>query len=143
MSHAFALRVYYEDTDLAGIVYYANYLKFIERARTEWVRGLGVDQRTLQGAGIVFAVRRIEADYLRPARFDDELVVATAVQSLSGARIVLQQDITRGAERLFAAAVVLVCLTDSGHPARLPVDLRRRLGPAMHNGGGDAADQLS
>ncbi len=142
MSHAFAMRVYYEDTDLAGIVYYANYLKFIERARTEWVRGLGVDQRTLKGAGIVFAVRRIEADYLRPARFDDELVVATAVQSLTGARIVLQQDITRGAERLFAAVVVLVCLTDSGHPARLPVDLRRRLGPAMHKGGGDAADQL-
>ena len=69
-------RVYYEDTDLAGIVYYANYLKFIERARTEWVRGLGVDQVALRAEhGIVFAVRRVEADYLRPARFDDELVV--------------------------------------------------------------------
>jgi acyl-CoA thioester hydrolase len=132
MSHAFGLRVYYEDTDLAGIVYYANYLKFIERARTEWVRGLGVDQRALKAAGLVFAVRRIEADYLRPARFDDDLMVDTAVQSLTGARIVLQQDISRGAERLFAAQVVLVCLTDSGHPARLPVDLRRRLAPAMH-----------
>ena len=143
VTHAFALRVYYEDTDLAGIVYYANYLKFIERARTEWVRGLGVDQRQLRSeAGIVFAVRRIEADYLRPARFDDELVVATAVQSLTGVRIVLQQDITRGAERLFAAQVVLVCLTDSGHPARLPVDLRRLLAPALHQGGGNAAGQL-
>jgi acyl-CoA thioester hydrolase len=127
MSHAFALRVYYEDTDLAGIVYYANYLKFIERARTEWVRGLGVDQRALKAAGLVFAVRRVEADYLRPARFDDELVVHTAVQSLTGARIVLQQEITRGPERLFAAQVVLVCLTDSAQPARLPAELRRVL----------------
>ena len=136
MTHAFGLRVYYEDTDLAGIVYYANYLKFIERARTEWVRGLGVDQRRLRSeVGIVFAVRRIEADYLRPARFDDELVVATAVQSLTGVRIVLQQDITRGGERLFAAQVVLVCLTDSGQPARLPVDLRRLLASAIHQGG--------
>ena len=127
MSHAFALRVYYEDTDLAGIVYYANYLKFIERARTEWVRGLGVDQRALKAAGLVFAVRRVEADYLRPARFDDELVVQTVVTSVTGARIVLQQDITRGLERLFAAQVVLVCLLDSGQPARLPPELRRVL----------------
>lgn len=127
MSHAFALRVYYEDTDLAGIVYYANYLKFIERARTEWVRGLGVDQRALKAAGLVFAVRRVEADYLRPARFDDELVVQTVVTSVTGARIVLQQDITRGPERLFAAQVVLVCLLDSGQPARLPAELRRVL----------------
>lgn len=127
MSHAFALRVYYEDTDLAGIVYYANYLKFIERARTEWVRGLGVDQRALKVAGLVFAVRRVEADYLRPARFDDELVVQTVVTSVTGARIVLQQDITRGLERLFAAQVVLVCLLDSGQPARLPPELRRVL----------------
>jgi acyl-CoA thioester hydrolase len=130
MSHAFALRVYYEDTDLAGIVYYANYLKFIERARTEWVRGLGVDQRALKAAGLVCAVRRVEADYLRPARFDDELVVQTVVTSVTGARIVLQQDITRGDERLFAAQVVLVCLSDSGQPARLPPELRRVLGRA-------------
>ena len=74
MTHQFTLRVYYEDTDLAGIVYYANYLKFIERARTEWVRGLGVDQGRLRAEdGVVFAVRRVEADYLRPAKFDDEL----------------------------------------------------------------------
>ena len=68
MTHEFTLRVYYEDTDLAGIVYYANYLKFIERGRSEWVRTLGVDQGALRAeAGIVFAVRRVEADYLRPA----------------------------------------------------------------------------
>ena len=142
MAHLFALRVYYEDTDLAGIVYYANYLRFIERARTEWVWGLGVDQRALKAGGLVFAVRRIEADYLRPARFDDELVVQTTVQSVTGARIGLQQDVWRGVERLFAAQLVLVCLTDSGHPARLPVDMRQMLATAVHLGGGDAADTL-
>ena len=112
MSHSFALRVYYEDTDLAGIVYYANYLKFIERARSEWVRALGVDQTRLKAEqGVVFAVRRVEADYLRPARFDDELYVATDLQTISGARIELRQEVWRGAERLFTASVTLVCLS--------------------------------
>lgn len=125
--HHFALRVYYEDTDLAGIVYYANYLKFIERARTEWVRGLGIDQGALKAeTGIVFAVRRIEADYLRPARFDDLLRVETALVQATGARIVLQQDVWRGEERLFAAQVTLVCLTDQGAAARLPAALRAK-----------------
>jgi len=125
VTHHFALRVYYEDTDLAGIVYYANYLRFIERARTEWVRGLGVDQVRLKAeSGIVFAVRRIEADYLRPAKFDDALRVETRLTALTGARLHLAQDVLRGAERLFAAKVVLVCLTDSGHPARLPPEVR-------------------
>ena len=90
MTHRFACRVYYEDTDLAGIVYYANYLKFIERARSEWVRDLGVDQIDLRARqGLVFAVRRIEADYLSPARFDDVLQVETRLAGLTGARIIL------------------------------------------------------
>jgi acyl-CoA thioester hydrolase len=119
------IRVYYEDTDLAGIVYYANYLKFIERARTEWVRELGIDQGALKAeTGIVFAVRRVEADYLRPARFDDLLRVETALVQVTGARIVVQQDVWRGEERLFAAQVTLVCLTDQGAAARLPAALR-------------------
>jgi acyl-CoA thioester hydrolase len=125
MPHEHSLRVYYEDTDLAGIVYYANYLKYIERARTEWVRSLGIDQvRMKADAGIVFAVRRVEADYLRPAKFDDLLRVETALVQVSGARIVLAQDVWRGEERLFASQVTLVCLTDQGAPARLPADLR-------------------
>lgn len=128
MPHRHTLRVYYEDTDLAGIVYYANYLRFIERARTEWVRMLGVDQARLRAeAGIVFAVRRVEADYLRPARFDDELVVETRLLALTGARIRLAQDVMRGDERLFAAEVTLVCLTATGAPARLPRDIAARL----------------
>jgi len=122
------IRVYYEDTDLAGIVYYANYLKFIERARTEWVRSLGVDQSALKrDEGIVFAVRRVEADYLRPARFDDALVVTTALVEIGGARIVLDQTVERDSERLFAARVVLVCLSDAGAAARVPAALRGKL----------------
>lgn len=125
MPHCFALRVYYEDTDLAGIVYYANYLKFIERGRSEWVRSLGIDQGRLRtDQGIVFAVRRVEADYLRPAKFDDDLVVETRVMVVTGARIMLQQIVLRGAERLFSAVVTLVCLTDAGVAARVPVDMR-------------------
>ena len=133
MTHRFGVRVYYEDTDLAGIVYYANYLKFIERARTEWVASLGVDQMELRTrAGIVFAVRRVEADYLRPAKFGDDLVVETRLQSLGGARIVLEQVVLRGAERIFAAVVTLVCLGDDGHAARLPVEVRAKLSGPLH-----------
>lgn len=126
MSHVFQLRVYYEDTDLAGIVYYANYLKFIERARSEWVRGIGVDQVALKAEqGIVFAVRRVEADYLSPGRFDDLLDVVTQVQSLSGARIVLTQNVSRGDAVLFKSLVTLVCVGSDGRPTRLPADIRQ------------------
>nr|WP_319247374.1 tol-pal system-associated acyl-CoA thioesterase [uncultured Celeribacter sp.] len=128
MTHTFPFHVYYEDTDLAGIVYYANYLKFIERARTEWVRELGIDQVALkEEEGLVFAVRRVEADYLSPAKFDDDLTVTTDLEAMSGARIVLSQNVLRGEERLFAAQVTLVALTATGHPARLPAVLRRNL----------------
>ncbi len=133
MTHRFGLRVYYEDTDLAGIVYYANYLKFIERARTEWVASLGVDQMVLKAEqGIVFAVRRVEADYLRPAKFGDDLVVETTLQALGGARIVLEQVVLRGGERVFVAVVTLVCLSEDGHAVRLPAEVRARLSGPLH-----------
>lgn len=133
MHHTFQCRVYYEDTDLAGIVYYANYLKFIERARTEWVASLGIDQMALRAAeGIVFAVRRVEADYLRPARFGDDLVVQTHLQSMGGARLALEQVITRGGERLFVALVTLVCLTEAGGAVRVPAGVRARLQRLLH-----------
>jgi acyl-CoA thioester hydrolase len=122
------LRVYYEDTDLAGIVYYANYLKFIERARSEWVRGLGIDQALLRAKqGIVFAVRRVEADYLRPAVFDDVLSVQTVLADHSGARLVLDQAVLRGEQTLFTARVTLVCLTAAGTATRFPTALRTAL----------------
>jgi len=126
--HTFPLRVYYEDTDLAGIVYYANYLKFIERARSEWVRGLGVDQALLRAEhGLVFAVRRVEADYLRPALFDNVLTVQTTLSEHSGARLVLDQAVLRGAQTLFTARVTLVCLTAAGTATRFPSALRTAL----------------
>jgi len=124
--HIFACRVYYEDTDLAGIVYYANYLKFIERARSEWVAELGIDQIAMKaGEGVVFAVRRVEADYLSPARFGDVLEVATSVEQARLARIVLRQEVRRGGEPLFSALVTLVALGADGRPQRLPEPLRR------------------
>ena len=129
MSHLFETRVYYEDTDLAGIVYYANYLKFIERARTELVRSQGIDQTRLkEETGIVFAVRRVEADYLAPARFDDVLTVETFPEAMTTARVTLVQRVLRGDTLLFDARVTLVALASDGRPTRLPAELRRALG---------------
>lgn len=119
--HEFRTRVYYEDTDLAGIVYYANYLKFIERARTEWVRELGIDQAEVKARdGIVFAVRRIEADYLSPARFDDLLLIRTFPVEVRGAQLTVEQQVLHEGQRLFLARVTLVALKENGRPARLP-----------------------
>ena len=125
MTHHFPIRVYYEDTDLAGIVYYANYLKFIERARSEWVRELGIDQVAMKADGFVFAVRRIEADYLLSARFDDMLQVETMLQENTGVRLVLRQEVSRGGVPLFVAMVTLVCLNAAGGIVRLPDAIRR------------------
>jgi acyl-CoA thioester hydrolase len=127
MTHTLPIRVYYEDTDMAGIVYYANYLRYIERARSDWVRGLGIDQNVMKTQGLVFAVRRVEADYLMPARLDDELVVETEVLQVTGARLVMDQVVRRGTDRLFHAIVTIVVITDSGHPARMPANIRQML----------------
>jgi acyl-CoA thioester hydrolase len=125
LAHRFPVRVYYEDTDLAGIVYYANYLKFIERGRSEWVRAIGIDQVALRrDEGVVFAVRRVEADYLRPAHFDDELMVETELKLLGGARIVLRQSVLRGGDTLFEAVVTLVSISSEGRAVRLSDRLR-------------------
>lgn len=123
--HHFRLRVYYEDTDLAGIVYYANYLKFIERARSEWVRELGIDQLSLKAEGLVFAVRRVEADYLAPARFDDLLVVETSQEQATPARLVVRQVVKRSETVLFSALVTIICMDGAGKPVRLPAAIRR------------------
>ena len=122
--HRFPVRVYYEDTDLAGIVYYANYLKFIERARSEWVREIGVDQRAMKADGIVFAVRRVEADYIAPAFFEDDLIVETMPISMTPARLVLGQLVLRQDMVLFRSEITLVALEDGGKPLRLPDALR-------------------
>jgi acyl-CoA thioester hydrolase len=125
MTHRFPIRVYYEDTDMGGIVYYANYLKYIERARSAWVREMGIDQNEMREKdGVVFAVRRVEADYLGPAKFDDELEVRTVTQAVTGARLVMEQQVARGGQVLFSAVVTIVCIGEGGTPARLPANIR-------------------
>ncbi|MEZ5716852.1 MAG: tol-pal system-associated acyl-CoA thioesterase [Paracoccaceae bacterium] len=121
MIYRLPIRVYYEDTDMAGIVYYANYLRYIERGRSEWVREVGLDQNRMKDEdGIVFAVRRVEADYLAPARLDDELVVETWVESRKPVRMVMGQEVKRGEQVLFRAMVTVICMTLQGKPVRLP-----------------------
>ncbi len=128
MSHKFAIRVYYEDTDMGGIVYHANYLKYIERARSDWVKTLGIDQNNMRADdGLIFAVRRVEAEYLAPALYDDELEVETTTQSVTGARLVMDQMVRRGADLLFSAQITIVCINQAGQPARLPANIRRML----------------
>ena len=117
----FQCRVYYEDTDLAGIVYYANYLKFIERARSEWVRSVGLDQNVLRkDHGIVFAVRKVEADYLKSAKFDDLLTITTELKNKTRVRLKFCQHVYRGNELIFTAILEIVPLGVSGHLMKLP-----------------------
>ncbi|WP_299826726.1 tol-pal system-associated acyl-CoA thioesterase [uncultured Roseobacter sp.] len=122
--HRFRIRVYYEDTDMAGIVYHANYLRYIERARSDWVRDIGIDQLAMKTKGVVFAVRRIEADYLQSARFDDTLEVETTLIHLTPARMVMRQKVRRDDDLLFAADVTIACIGAGGKPTRLPAELR-------------------
>ena len=116
------IRVYWEDTDAGGVVYYANYLKFIERARTEWLSALGLEQdRLLREHRIVFVVRRVEIDYLSPARFNDRLSVRCELAELGRASLVMQQQVWRGDERLLAAVVRVACVEhERVRPARIP-----------------------
>ena len=124
MIHEFPVTVYYEDTDMAAIVYYANYLRFIERARSDWVREAGIDQLAMKEAGVVFAVRRVEADYVAPARFDDVLEVRTSMDSMSAAKMVMTQEVWREEQLVFTAKVQIVCIGAQGKPVRLPAECR-------------------
>lgn len=124
----FWLRVYYEDTDLAGIVFYANYLRFIERARTEVLIEAGVDQAALrEETGLVFVVRRVEADYLAPARFQDRLRVTTRLLEIGGSFVDLGQDVWREETALFRSTVRLVAIGAGGRPIRVPEVARTAL----------------
>ena len=123
MTHRFPVQVYYEDTDMAGIVYHANYFRYIERGRSEWVRELGLDQNAMREKGLVFVVRRIEADYLAPARFEDRLEVVTELASLTRVKMGLTQTVYRGETALFRAQVTVVCMTQAGRPVGLPAEI--------------------
>ncbi|MCF6306218.1 MAG: tol-pal system-associated acyl-CoA thioesterase [Rhodobacteraceae bacterium] len=127
MIHIHPLRVYYEDVDLAGIVYYANYLRYAERGRSEMVRGLGISQNAMKAADRVFVVTRVVADYRTPARYDDELTVETVISSLKGATMVMDQRILRGETLRFEASVTVACMSLSGKVRRFPADIRQKL----------------
>lgn len=119
------IRVYFEDTDVGGVVYYANYLKYLERARTEWLRALGFDQgRLMAETGLGFAVRSISAEYLKPARLDDRLTVTSRVASHGRVQVVFDQRIERGEELLMTATVRIACMDlGRGKAAPMPNDI--------------------
>ena len=124
--HVLAVRVYWEDTDAGGIVYYANYLRYAERARSELLRTIGIDQRALADeTGLLFAVRRVEVDYLAPARLDDILEVVTTVTEARGASVTMSQDVRRAGETLVQLAVVVACVNVRGRATRFPPSLAR------------------
>lgn len=127
--HKHGLRVYYEDTDSGGVVYYANYLKFLERGRTEFLRALGFGQRLLaEETGLAFAVRSLTAEYLKPARLDDELLVITAIEALGRAQVTFVQSIARSDEILLTAKVRVACLDlAKGKPAAIPKDIHEKI----------------
>lgn len=124
MTHRFDIRIFYEDTDMAGVVYYANYLRYIERARSDIVEQLGLDQRAMRAAGQVFVVTRVEADYLAAARFGDRLTVETTHHAAGPVRWVFDQDVLREGAVIFRAKVTAVLMTTEGKPLRLPASLR-------------------
>lgn len=127
MTHTFTLRVYYEDTDMAGIVYYANYLRYIERARSEAVRDVGIDQLDMKQEGLVFVVRQVVADYVQPAKFDDVLTIETQTTSLKGATMQMLQTVKRGESVIFTADVRVAFMTTEGKPTRFPATIRQQL----------------
>ena len=120
-NHSMNIRVYYEDTDLGGIVYYANYLRFIERARSEWLRDLGIDQIKMRNErDAVFVVTKLKVDYLLPAYFDDMLTVDTKIQIVSPVRAYFYQNIFRQEDVIFKAEVCVTSTSTSGKVQRLP-----------------------
>jgi acyl-CoA thioester hydrolase len=123
------VRVYYEDTDFSGRVYHASYLRFLERGRTEWLRGHGFAHRDFaENSGVVFAVRSLQIEFLAPAIMDDLLEVETSVTAMRGASIDFKQRVLRSNKELVTAEVLVASIRD-GRPARIPADLRRRLQP--------------
>lgn len=125
-THVHPVRVYYEDTDAGGIVYYANYLKFAERARTELLRVDGIENAALMDSSrLAFAVKECHADYIKPARLDDFLEVRTRVVKTAGASVRLVQDVCRDGQVLVAISIRLACMdVDSGAPRRMPDNVR-------------------
>ncbi|MCD8521222.1 MAG: tol-pal system-associated acyl-CoA thioesterase [Saccharospirillaceae bacterium] len=138
MAFTWPLRVYIEDTDAGGIVYYANYFRFMERARSEWLRALGYGQEQLRHQNVIFVVREVQAKYLSPARLDDELLVSVAVEQSRKASLLLSQKVWRkpAEERpdaagpqdyLAEALITIACITQTGRPQAVPAEILKRM----------------
>jgi acyl-CoA thioester hydrolase len=132
-THVLPVRVYFEDTDCGGVVYHANFLKFCERGRSDFIRLLGIEAKSLadpaqgQGEPAIFVVRRVEIDYLKPGRMDDVLAVVTTCAEIGSASLVLQQDVRRDGTLLASAKVTVVLVSGTGKPQRLGALVRRAL----------------
>jgi acyl-CoA thioester hydrolase len=126
--HRHVVRVYFEDTDAGGIVYYANYLKFAERARTEMMRDFGASHvAMIEATGVTFAVRHCEVDFFRPAHLDDALEIESAITGIGAATLDMQQSVIRGGEELVRIQVRLACMNADGRATRIPAAIRQTL----------------
>ena len=133
--HRFALTVYFEDTDAYGIVYYANYLKFMERARSDMIRAVGVDQATeLRSSGSAYAVVDVEIRYRRPARLGEDIVVVSTVEEVRASSVLIQQRVMRGTELLTEARLTAAFLDGEGRPRRQPRDWVEKFNAIMAKG---------
>jgi len=131
-THVFPVRIYYEDTDHGGVVYYANYLKFMERARTEFLREIGLELDDLESTfGIMFAVTEVHVHYRHPARFNDALIVESKLVEAHGARLAFRQTACRKSTILVEGDIRLACIDQAGQPRRIPKDVLRRIQPEL------------
>ena len=132
MAFSWPVRVYWEDTDAGGVVYYANYLKFMERARSEWLRAFGFEQDVLRdAAGVVFVVRRVEIDYLSPVRFNEQIEVSVSLHEMGRVSISVKQELMRGSDCLARAEVTLACVDAVRFkPVKIPSPLLQALAQA-------------
>lgn len=126
--HILPLRIYYEDTDFSGVVYHANYVRYLERGRSEFIRQIGASHtQMLQAAAVTFMVSRLDLRFVRPARIDDRLEVRTLMEAARGARVMCRQAVTRNGELILEAVVENVCVSLDGKPKRLPRVLTERV----------------
>ena len=129
--HNFVIRVYYEDTDIGGVVYYANYLKFMERARSEMLRELGIDQAKMldynDPEDVSFVVKRAEIDFNRPAKFDDQLIIKSEIIKLGGASVTIKQDVTKDDQILVTGLIKIAAIGEDGKAKRLPQNIKEKL----------------
>jgi acyl-CoA thioester hydrolase len=128
-THVFPVRVYYEDTDFSGVVYHANYLRFMERGRSEFLRLVGAGHQGMLASPVplVWAVRRMTTDFRKPARMEEALIIRTAVLELAGARMRLDQTVLRVGDVLVQAQVEVCIITLDGRPRRVPDSTRKKL----------------